>query len=366
MVLTCLVVCAEAQALQVLDRILRDLGMETEHSADFAEADQRLHANRFDAVILDCADEQGASGLVASLRKTSANRTALVVAMVDSQNNVREVFAKGANFVLYKPIIPERAATSLRAARGLMRRERRRNQRIPVSGSAAITYTNVEDANAVLTDVSEEGIAIHSERQVPPSCKVYFQFSLPGQVSTIRLSGEVMWQDSVGRVGLRFADVPQTSRRALAEWLRANVSRIPEPELDPSAATAKKPAEHPRGLGLLNVSSADRREKSRLACRLSADIYQSGSNVPNRCTLSDVSSGGCYVETTAPFKSGTSVDIVVRTADLKLRVRGTVQAMHPGFGMGVAFNLATTEEREQVRQLVACQSADLGVSSELR
>ena len=135
MVLTCLVVCAEAQALQVLDRILRDLGMETEHSADFAEADQRLHANRFDAVILDCADEQGASGLVASLRKTSANRTALVVAMVDSQNNVREVFAKGANFVLYKPIIPERAATSLRAARGLMRRERRRNQRIPVSGS---------------------------------------------------------------------------------------------------------------------------------------------------------------------------------------------------------------------------------------
>src|SRR5947207_12546881 len=166
--LTSLVVCAEAQAVQVLDRILRDLGIQMEHCTEFSQAAQQLHGNRFDAVILDCTDEPAAAELIAALRKTAANRTALVVAMVDSQNNVREVFAKGANFVLYKPILPERAATSLRAARGLMRRERRRKQRIPVGGSAAIAFATVEDAPAVLTDVSEEGIAIHSERRLPP------------------------------------------------------------------------------------------------------------------------------------------------------------------------------------------------------
>lgn len=357
--LTCLVVCADPQPVQILDRILRDLGLDMVRCHDFSQAQQQLREQRFDAVIVDCNEESAAAALIIELRKHAISRTSLVVAMVDSQNNVREVFAHGANFILYKPIVPERAATSLRAARGLMRRERRRNQRVPVQGSASIAYSNIEDSKAALADLSEEGVAIHSERPVPPSCKVYFQFSLPGQVSTVRLSGEVMWQDATGRVGLRFADVPQASRRMLGEWLRANVSRIPEPKVEITTSGEKKATEQPGGLGLLNVSSADRREKSRLACRLSADIYKTGNSVPNRCTLSDISSGGCYVETTAPFKSGTSVDIVVRTSDLKLRVRGSVQAMHPGFGMGVAFDLATAEEREQVRQLLACQHLTL-------
>jgi CheY-like chemotaxis protein len=360
--LSCLVVCANPQAVQVLDRILRDLGIQMEHCSEFTQAEPRLQSSRFDAIILDCDDEATATQLMLSLRNTATNRSALIVAMVDSQNNIREVFAHGANFVLYKPILPERAATSLRAARGLMRHERRRKQRIPVNGSAAITFSNVEDAKAALTDVSEEGIAIHSERPVPPSCKVYFQFSLPGQVSTVRLSGDVMWQDSAGRVGLRFADVPQTSRRALTDWLRANVSRVPEPSSAAEAPVTQDKLDVPGGLGLLAVSSADRRERSRLACRLSADVYQTGSSVPNRCTLSDISNGGCYVETTAPFTKGTSVDIVVRTTAMKLRVRGTVQAMHPGYGMGVAFSLTTAEEREQVRQLITCQTAEPGVA----
>jgi CheY-like chemotaxis protein len=359
--LTSLVVCENAQTVQVLDRILRELGIQMEHCTEFSQVEERMRDQRFDALILDCKEERPAAELIVNLRKHPTNRGTLVVAMVDSQNNVRDVFARGANFVLYKPIIPERAATSLRAARGLMRRERRRNQRVPVNGPAAITYSNVEDSKAVLTDLSEEGIAIQADRRVPPSCKVYFQFSLPGQLSTVRLSGEVMWQDAGGRVGLRFADVPQASRRLLSEWLRANVSRVPEPKRSPEA---KANLEQPGGLGLLNISSADRRERSRLACRMSADVYQTGSNVPVRCTLSDISNGGCYVETTDPFKAGTSVDIVVRTTEMKLRVRGTVQAMHPGYGMGVAFSLTTAEQREQVQQLIACQQAQASVSSE--
>jgi hypothetical protein len=63
------------------------------------------------------------------------------------------------------------------------------------------------------------------------------------------------------------------------------------------------------------------------------------------------------VETQAPFPPHTVVDIVVRTQDLKLRVRGSVQVVHPGFGMGVQFSLHTAAEREQVKQLIACQSS---------
>ena len=45
------------------------------------------------------------------------------------------------------------------------------------------------------------------------------------------------------------------------------------------------------------------------------------------------------------------MEIVVRTYELKLRLRGTVQASHPGYGMGVAFELKTKEEQSNVRKL---------------
>ena len=47
------------------------------------------------------------------------------------------------------------------------------------------------------------------------------------------------------------------------------------------------------------------------------------------------------------------------SSDLKLRVRrATVQVSHPGFGMGVQFSLNTADEREQVKQLIACQPTE--------
>ena len=83
--------------------------------------------------------------------------------------------------------------------------------------------------------------------------------------------------------------------------------------------------------------SGNRRGERRFACKLGAEVYRLGSNVPNRCTLSDVSEGGCYVEMPSPLAEQTGVEIVVRTPDMKLKIRGQVLAVHPGFGMGVQF-----------------------------
>lgn len=347
MALTSLVVCADPKAVPLLSRILSDLGIAVEPCQDARTALARLASQPFDALLVDCKDEAAAIELIANARRAPANRTTLVIAMVDGRNRVREVFAKGANFILYKPISLERASTSLRAACALMRRERRRNQRISLHAQAALDYATTENAPATVVELSESGMGIQSERKLPPSGKVYFQFSLPGQAASVRLSGDVVWQDSSGRVGIRFAHVPQASRRVLSQWLQANHAR-PYAGDHPPALTNPL-----AGLGLLTVSSADRRERSRHACQLGAEVYRLGSSVPTRCSLSDISTGGCYVETTDPFPSGTAVQIVVRTRDMKLRVQGSVQAVHRAFGMGVAFSLKTAEEREQVQQLIA-------------
>lgn len=360
MALTSLVVCADLKAVQVLSQILRELNIEAEHCGDLAAATVRLSAQHFDAVVIDCQDQLPAIELIAGVRRSPINRSTLIIGLVDGREQVRDIFGQGANFIVYKPVSVERAGSSLRAARGLMAREKRGKLRVSLHAPASITYANSENVAATLLDLSEDGLAIQAERRLPPRCKVYFQFNLPGERSSVRLSGDVVWQDSSGRVGIRFVDVPQTSRRTMNEWIKSSLSRLakaeqeaPRKELSPTEAAPARFA----GLGL-SASSSNRRIQTRRACHLSADVFRLGEGVPNRCTLSDVSTGGCYVETPSPFPSNTALEIVVRTHDMKLRVRGTVQVVHPGFGMGVQFSLKTADEREQVKQLIAAHAAE--------
>jgi CheY-like chemotaxis protein len=361
MALTSLLVCSDAQAVQVLSRILQDLGIAVESCGDLRMARARIADRHFDALLVDCQDEPAAVELIAQARKNPANQNVVTIAIVSGRNEVRGIFAKGANFMLYKPISRERAAHSMRAACGLMQRERRTRPRIPLQAQTPIAYAGKEDVPVALVDLSEEGIALRSDSKLPPYCKVYFQFALPGNTSLVRLSGEVMWQDSSGRVGIRFAQVPQSSRRLLSDWLQANLPLSSEVTPSASAVSASDDDSGLRlsaGLGLLSVSAADRRNLSRHACCLGAEVYRAHSNVATRCTLIDISPGGCYIETTQTFASGTALEIVVRTEDLRLRIQGRVLSMHPGFGMGLEFTLRTEEHRKQVQQLLACAQAE--------
>jgi hypothetical protein len=52
------------------------------------------------------------------------------------------------------------------------------------------------------------------------------------------------------------------------------------------------------------------------------------------------------------FATGSAVEIIVRTQEMKLRLSGKVKASHPGYGMGVSFTLSSKDERQGVQQLL--------------
>jgi CheY-like chemotaxis protein len=359
MALKSLVVCPDEASSHVLGGILKALGLEVDHCAAIAEAPPKIVAHRYDSIVLDCENETEALDMLRQLRASAHNATALTIALASGQNNVRQMFALGINFVLYKPLSEERAWSSLRAARSLMQRERRRSGRVAVHAEAALDYANVEKVPATLIDLSEEGSALQSEKKLPPDCRVYFQFALPGHDSLVRLSGEVVWQDSTGRVGMRFVSVPTSSRKILRNWLATNTPvnvapapQVPRPAEKIAKASPSNPGPGDSGIARLRAAPGNRRTQSRHACRLGADVFRAGIPVPNRCSVSDISSGGCYVEMPSPFPAGTHVEIVVRTQDLKLKVQGVVQTVHRGFGMGVQLVLKTAEHHDHVQSLI--------------
>jgi CheY-like chemotaxis protein len=353
-----LVVCPDQDSANLLSTVLAEMGVVAEHTPSIARGLERLSEAVFDAVILDYRADQSSEEFVSKLRQTrTKSRNTLLVAILDADFSARPVFGLGANFVLYRPLSLERTRLSLRAARGLMRRERRRAPRIPVNSPTTLAYPGAEDVRGTIVDLSDGGTSLRGGSALPPACKVYFQFALPGQQQAVRLSGEVAWQDAAGRTGIRFVDVPQASRRLMQAWLLQNSFRQAQSQdaapMRPPAPPAGAPKLDGRKIGV----DGNRRGERRFACTLGAELYRKGSNVPNRCTLSDVSEGGCYVELPTPLNGQTDVEIVVRTADMKLKIQGQVQAVHPGFGMGVRFVFDSADEREEVLRLLAILAA---------
>ena len=370
MTLSALLVCVEEAPAEVLRRVLEELSIRVEPCPDFVRASIRLAQERFDVVIVDGDSNREVVSLLRETRLSRLNDATLAVAVVAGQENIRELFSMGVNFVLYKPVAYDRAVSSLRAARALMRKEKRKSARAAVHTQATIDYANVQQDRATLIDLAQEGMQVQFGKKLPPTSKIYFQFKLPGQSTSVRLSGQVVWQDWNGRAGVQFVDVPTSSRRLLTDYLGAN---LPSEAMGEQFPDVTVEMEEPRQLATMSVAEQthgsrrkqntavadaqesapdpDHRRQIRYACRLGAEVYRTGVSVPHHCCLTDLSFGGCYLEVPARFPEGASVEIVVRTYDMKLQVRGKVQASHPGYGMGVAFRLITREERDNVKKL---------------
>lgn len=372
-----LVVCPDQDSASQLDPILAEMGMTAEQAPSISRGLELLETRRFDAIVLDYRADESSEEFVARLRLSPKNRATMLIAIVEGEYNARLAFVLGANFVLYRPLSSERTRISLRAARGLMRTERRRSPRMPLNSSANVAYPGAPELKALMANLSDGGTSIHSPNRIPPLCKVYFEFALPSQKQLVRLSGEVAWQDSSGRTGIRFLDVPQASRRLMQTWLQQNSVPATVPE-QPSAGESLVPQSSPTlpsttttstqtfaaesrplrqkrtGPDPTLVSNAgNRRGELRMDCRLGAEVYSVGTSVPNRCTLSDISEGGCYVEMPSPLAGNAGVEILIRTADTKLRIKGEVLTAHPGFGMGVRFTFRDSAEREKILRLLA-------------
>jgi CheY-like chemotaxis protein len=399
MTLSALLVCADKAAGAVLQQVLKELAIRVEDCPDFARATIRLAQNRFDVLIVDGESNAEVMSLLRETRLSRMNDSTLAVAVVSGQESIREMFSLGVNFVVYKPVAYERALSSLRAARAVMRKEKRKSARATVHAHATVDYANVQQEKATLVDLAQDGMSMLFGKKLPPTSKVYFQFKLPGQSASVRLSGQVVWQDWNGRGGVQFIDVPKASRKLLNEFLEANLPRevnlesgkeqLPEVtmEMDESQLAAvsvaaewspvietlagqkieTRPIEvkmqsepirevhadyHEVVQAATHADADNRRTQARYTCRVGAEVYRTGTSVPNHCCLTDLSSGGCYLEVSLPFPPGSSVEIVVRTHGMKLRLRGAVQASHPGYGMGIAFELKTKEEQENVKKLL--------------
>jgi c-di-GMP-binding flagellar brake protein YcgR len=317
MSLKSLVLCSDEKIVRVLRRVLGDLEIDVELCASSDSALRKLTRQRFEAIIVDVTDD-GASDVLRSARSAPCNKQAVAVAIVEPIIGLKAVFEIGAHFVLYKPVSSERAKSSFRAARALMKSERRRNARVAVQIPVVMRSPEVGANMKVTTiDLSEGGMAVALPNRRRPTGRWQIAFTLPGAETCLELPAEFAWEGARAQAGLRFQQITPEATRQLQDWLKQN----------------------------------------------SPDVEQD--DPPIRCQLTDLSLGGCYLEISSPFPASSRVTLSMRAGDVEVRAQGVVRIMHPEKGMGVEFTQATPEHRAAVEKFLGVLTDNRSLLPEL-
>lgn len=304
MTLQSLLVSNDDSAADVLGRVLPTFGLVMDRSSEAQTTLARIHEQKFDALIVDFDDPALAHEVLQQARQLSAG--SLTVALVADATRVRDILSSGAHFVLYKPLTDEAVTAGLRAAAALLNRERRRAVRIPVQAAVEIRLPDDRKVEGILLDLSESGMDVLTSEPQAAGTLIGFHFQLPDGSLEVAAHGQVAWANPNGQTGVHFLELPGENQTELKKWLQA------------AAANSG-----------MNVDES----------------------VP-RCKLSDLSLGGCYVETDAPFPERALVDLCLKTDKMEVHIDGMVRVAHPGHGMGVEFPSRTAEQRAQVGNLI--------------
>jgi hypothetical protein len=186
-------------------------------------------------------------------------------------------------------------------------RERRRAFRVPVQAAVEITLPDTRKIDGILLDLSETGMDVLTAEPQTPGALLGYKFQLPNGVVEVEGHGQVAWANPNGQTGVHFLDIPEENWEKMKAWLKAA-----------AAAAGADPDEA----------------------------------VPH-CKLTDLSLGGCYVQTDAPFPEKALVDLCLKTNEMEVHTEGMVRVAHPGHGMGVEFPSRTAEQRAQVGNLIS-------------
>jgi CheY-like chemotaxis protein len=304
MTLQTLLVSTDDSAADVLGRVLPTLGMAMDRSSDPETTIARIQQQRFDALIVDFDDSKMAVDVLQQAQKIGS--APLSVALVADSSKVREILSGGAHFVLYKPLSDDAVKAGLRAVAALLNRERRRAFRVPVQAAVEITLPDARKLDGILLDLSETGMDVLTAEPQVAGTLLGFQFQLPNSALKIDAHGQVAWANPNGQTGVHFLDISADVSAELKKWLQAAAVH--------AGAGADEAVPH--------------------------------------CRLSDLSLGGCYVETDAPFPEQALVDLCLKTDKMEVHTEGMVRVAHPGHGMGVEFPSRTAEQRAQVGNLI--------------
>jgi hypothetical protein len=224
-----LILCKDTLSVRLFGETLEQLAIYPHFCSDALEACGLLSRQKFEALIVDLCLGAEAEMVLEQVRLSPSNHTAVTFAISPNHAAILPGIQGRVTFVFPRPVSGASVTSVLRAAYGLIMRERRRYFRCPLDVTVIIRTGQMPDMVGAASNVSEGGMAVSGPVAVERGLPVKLYFSLPE--STRRLSAEaiVRWRSNQGLVGLEFLYVSDTDRTQLHEWLARRLdATLPE------------------------------------------------------------------------------------------------------------------------------------------
>ncbi len=95
----------------------------------------------------------------------------------------------------------------------------------------------------------------------------------------------------------------------------------------------------------------ERRENKRFKVRVPIELHTEDSSSPIRGATTDLSLGGCYIDTFFPFPVGTRIELKMQLEDTLL-VLGAVVTCDPQVGNGIKFTRMLPEDMDALQEFL--------------
>ena len=224
-VATALLVSANETTIEQVTDCLRQFAIRVETCVVPSTALHVLNRDHFEVVIVDFELQASAGEVLEQLRRSRSNQTAAAFAITSRSTETQTAFSAGSNFVLERPLSTESISRSLRAAYGMIMRERRRYFRCPVAIPVQLRAEGTE-LQCKSFNLSESGMAVSGPLALRSGSQVTVDFTIPESTMNLSTEARICWSDGAGRMGLQFQGLPSEQKLQLGEWLTCRLEEI--------------------------------------------------------------------------------------------------------------------------------------------
>jgi len=100
------------------------------------------------------------------------------------------------------------------------------------------------------------------------------------------------------------------------------------------------------------LSCKDRQLHPRLKCRVTIELQFEAGDAPVFANLTDISMGGCYIETSTIMSPGSKLKLGFSMDDPSLSAEGVVARLDPGSGIAVQFRKLNRDGRDRMFRIL--------------
>jgi hypothetical protein len=193
--------------------------MSAEVCAEVPAALQLVGRRRFEAVFIDLQLAEQARSILEQVRHSPTNKTSVTFTVCNSNEESSVLQKAGSNFILKRPLSSDAIGRTLKAAYGMIVRERRRYFRCPIAIPLAVQRPDMQEVQCQTVNISEGGVAVTTSVPFQPGVHAAVLFTLPGSPSPLEAESVICWYDEKSRAGLQFVALTQQQKSELQAWL---------------------------------------------------------------------------------------------------------------------------------------------------